>query len=75
MTRPTRTPRELRHWDYKKNGPVPQEYWEQRAAHAEVMEGHHREMDRLLIWIVLAVVIGLPLLTLAAQLLGYGPIR
>lgn len=68
-------PRELRTWDHAKHGPVPDEYWEQAAAHAKVMQDHQDGVDRMWALAALAVVIGLPVATLIAHLLGYGPFQ
>lgn len=75
MTRPARTPRELRYWDHANDGPVPEAYWEQRARHAKVMERHQREVDAIAAWIVAAIVAALIVSVIVTQLLGYGPIR
>jgi hypothetical protein len=75
MRHPTRTPRELRYWDHETDGPVPDAYWQQRAAHAKVMEQHQREVDSIYVWVAAAIVFGLIVSVIVAQLLGYGPIK
>jgi hypothetical protein len=75
MSKPTRTPRELRYWDHEKDGPVPDEYWKQRAQHAKTMERHQREVDAMHVWIACGIIASLIVSVIVTQLLGYGPIR
>jgi hypothetical protein len=71
----TNHPRELRTWDHAKHGPVPDEYWEQAAAHAKTMQDHQDGVDRMWALAVSAFLILLAVGTGIAQLLGYGPIQ
>lgn len=69
----THTPRELRYWDHAKHGPVPKEYWEARAAHAQIMQDEQDRNDRMWARATLAFVLGLTLALVIAYFFGYGP--